>query len=369
MKVLVACEESQRVTVEFRKLGHEAYSCDLLDCSGNHPEWHIKKDVTLLLNGNCIFHTVDGVEHEISGKWDMIIAFLPCTYLTVTGNRWFSYEKYGNKAIQRMYEKRTCLWLKGLQKLTPTEIVNVPDRVQFKSGKTMAKWYVEAANLPKEQRALVRSKTFPGIAKAMAMQWGSVKQELNERFGKEQYFDTDSLQPNKTIIAKIENINHCPNQNTCCIVSPFVHCNYNYKSDSCIKAHKNFIHQCEQVHKQMKAKNNSEWHHVRLAKLANIDIDMLDEKRQRYLKIYKELIKTVNDLHKCKTAATYENRWLRFKQVIADDIYFRGTTLYMTRFLDSKISMCNVECGLWTSADEKATSFIKSRRYRNITLK
>lgn len=241
MKVLVACEESQRVTIEFRKLGHQAYSCDLLDCSGNHPEWHIKKDVSALLNGNCIFHTVDGVEHEISGKWDMIIAFPPCTYLTVTGNRWYNYEKYGNKAIQRMidrneaikffmrianancdkivienpvgimsttwrkpdqiiqpfefgdaYEKRTCLWLKGLQKLIPTEIVTIPDRVQFRSGKTMAKWYVEAANLPKEQRALVRSKTFPGIAKAMAMQWGGVKQELNARFGKDQYFDMDT---------------------------------------------------------------------------------------------------------------------------------------------------------------------------------
>ena len=71
------------------------------------------------------------------------------------------------------YEKRTCLWLKGLQKLAPTEIVNVPDRVQFKSGKTMAKWYADAAHLPEEQRALVRSKTFPGIAKAMAEQWGN----------------------------------------------------------------------------------------------------------------------------------------------------------------------------------------------------
>ena len=127
-----------------------------------------------------------------------------------------------------------------------------------------------------------------------------VKQELNARFGKEQYFDTDTLQPNKTIIEKIENINHCPNQNTCCIVSPFVHCNYNYKSDACIKAHKNFIHHCKQVHKQMKARSNPEWHHVSLATLDNIGIDMLDEKRQRYFKIYKELIKTVNDLHKCK---------------------------------------------------------------------
>lgn len=222
MKVLVACEESQRVTIEYRKLGHEAYSCDLLECSGNHPEWHIKKDVTLLLNGNCIFNTVDGLEHEISGKWDMIIAFPPCTYLTVTGNRWFNYEKYGDKAIQRMldrndaikffmtianadcdkiaienpvgimsthwrkpdqiiqpyqfgdpYEKRTCLWLKGLQKLIPTKIVDIPDRIQFKSGKTMPRWYVEAGNLSREQRALVRSKTFSGIAKAMAEQWGN----------------------------------------------------------------------------------------------------------------------------------------------------------------------------------------------------
>lgn len=194
-----------------------------------------------------------------------------------------------------------------------------------------------------------------------------VKQELNSSFGKEQYFDTDSVQPNKTIIAKIEDINYCPNQNTCCVVSPFVNCNYNYKSEACIKAHKNFIDYCEHVHKQMKAKSNPEWHHVSLATLANID--MLDEKRQRYFKIYKELIKTVNDLHKCKTAATYETRWWRFKQVIADDICYRGTTLYMTRFLDSKISMCNVECGLWASSDEKATSFIKSRRYGRTTLK
>lgn len=105
-----------------------------------------------------------------------------------------------------------------------------------------------------------------------------VKQELNSRFGKEQYLDTDDLQPNKTIIAKIEDINYCPNQNTCCAVSPYVHCDYNYKSDACIKAHKKFIHYCEQVYKQLKATHNPEWHKVRLATLANIDNDMLDEK-------------------------------------------------------------------------------------------
>lgn len=126
---------------------------------------------------------------------------------------------------------------------------------------------------------------------------------------------------------------------------------------------------CKQTRKRYGAIVNPEWHHVSFATLANIDNDMLDEKRQRYFKIYKELIKTVSDLHKCKTAATYQIRWWKFKQVIADDIYYRGTTLYMTRFLDAKISMCNVECGLWASANEKATSFIKSRRYGQTTLK
>ena len=137
----------------------------------------------------------------------------------------------------------------------------------------------------------------------------------------------------------------------------------------CMQSYQAIASTCCMFDGLYKARSIPKWHHVRLAKLANIDIDTLDEKRQRYIKIYKELIKTVNDLHKCKTAATYESRWLRFRHVIADDINFRGTTLYMTRFLDSKISMCNVECGLWTSADEKATSFIKSRRYRHTTLK
>lgn len=400
MKVLVACEESQRVTIEFRKVGHEAYSCDLLDCSGNHPEWHIKKDVTLLLNGNCIFSTVDGLEHEISGKWDMIIAFPPCTYLTVTGNRWFNYGKYGDKAIQRMidrndaikffmkianadcdkiaienpvgimstrwrkpdqiiqpyqfgdsYEKRTCLWLKGLQKLIPTKIVDIPDRIQFNSGKTMAKWYVEAGNLPKEQRALVRSKTFSGIAKAMAEQWGNCNTT------------------NKTIIAKIEDINYCPNQNTCCVVSPYVHCDYNYKSDACIKAHKNFIHYCEQVHKQLKAKHKPEWYHVSLATLANIDFDMLDEKRQLYLSLYLEIKELIKDLHNCKSGRSYEKRLAKMHSRCADLVYENKVTLDFIRYVTRKVSMCNVECGLWTSATEESTGYHKSRRYNQLTIR
>ncbi len=204
MKILVACEESQAVTTELRKLGHEAYSCDIEPCSGGHPEWHLQQDVIPLLRQ----------------QWDMIIAFPPCTYLTVTGNRWFNVERYREKAIQRMkdreeaikffmlfananceriaienpvgimssefkkpeqiinpwqfgdpYEKKTCLWLKGLPLLEPTSIVDVPPRKQFDSGKSMPSWYAEAWHLPKEERAKLRSKTFPGIAKAMAQQW------------------------------------------------------------------------------------------------------------------------------------------------------------------------------------------------------
>ena len=205
MKVLVACEESQAVCKEFRKLGHEAYSCDIVPCSGGHPEWHLQQDVLPLLKE----------------KWDMIIAFPPCTYLTVTGNRWFNIERYGEKAIHRhkdrkeaidffmsfanadceqiaienpvgimssewrkpnqiinpwqvgdAFEKKTCLWLKGLPELTPTNIVEIPPRKKFDSGKSMPSWYAEAWHLPKEERAKLRSKTFPGIARAMAEQWG-----------------------------------------------------------------------------------------------------------------------------------------------------------------------------------------------------
>lgn len=204
MKILLACEESQAVTVELRKMGHEAYSCDLLPCSGGHSEWHNQGDVTGMLKQ----------------KWDMIIAFPPCTFLTVTGNRWFNVEKYGDKALKRIedrkeaidffmlfanadceriaienpvgvmssewrkpdqiiqpyhfgdaFEKKTCLWLKGLPELKHTNIVEPPPRTQFKSGKTMATWYCDAIKLPKDERARLRSKTFPGIAEAMAKQW------------------------------------------------------------------------------------------------------------------------------------------------------------------------------------------------------
>ena len=215
MNILVACEESQAVTIELRELGHNAFSCDILECSGGHPEWHIMNDVTKILTGGT-FKTMDGIEHTVN-KWNMIIAFPPCTYLTVTGNRWFNVEKYGEKALERIklrqeaydffmmfanadcdkiaienpvgymnshyrkpdqiiqpyqfgdpFEKKTCLWLKGLPKLQSTNIVEPPPRQQLKSGKSMPEWY---SNAPKKDRAKIRSKTFPGIAKAMATQW------------------------------------------------------------------------------------------------------------------------------------------------------------------------------------------------------
>lgn len=230
MNVLVACEESQRVCAAFREKGHNAFSCDILPCSGGHPEWHIQGDVLKILNpyelpfgGEVIeFRTMDGADYVIE-KWDLIVAFPPCTYLTVTGNRWFNIDRYGEKAIQRhkdrkdaidffmafanadcekiaienpvgimssewrkpnqiinpwqfgdAFEKKTCLWLKGLPELTPTNIVEIPPRKKFDSGKTMPSWYAEAWHLPKEERAKLRSKTFPGIAKAMASQWSDI---------------------------------------------------------------------------------------------------------------------------------------------------------------------------------------------------
>ena len=207
MKVLVACEESQAVTKELRALGHEAYSSDIQECSGGHPEWHIQGDVIPLLNK----------------KWDMIIAFPPCTHLSVSGARHFKKkradgrqreaieffmkfinadcerisvenpvniisgyyikehfpdlaEKYNLplKSTQRIqpyeygdeFQKTTCLWLKGLPKLVPTNIVGKGEFVTFSSGKRMSKWFAESSGKGK-----IRSKTFPGIAKAMAEQW------------------------------------------------------------------------------------------------------------------------------------------------------------------------------------------------------
>jgi len=197
-KVLIACEESQRVTIEMRALGIEAYSCDILPCSGGHPEWHLQQDVTPLLG-------------EV---WDMIIAFPPCTHLAVSGAAWFERKRLDGRQQQGIdffllfanancdkiaienpvgimsslwrkpdqyiqpYEfgdpvtKKTCLWLKNLPLLVSTNIVDRGERIKLPSGKTMSKWFAETSNLPHSERSRARSKTFPGIAKAMAEQWG-----------------------------------------------------------------------------------------------------------------------------------------------------------------------------------------------------
>jgi len=217
MKVLIACEESQAVCKAFRELGHEAYSCDILDCSGGHPEWHIKEDVLKVI---------------IREHWDMMIAFPPCTHLAVSGAAWFEEkrkdgrQKQGidffmemvNAPIEKIaienpigimskiykspsqiiqpyffgdpFQKTTCLWLKNLPPLYHNEDINLFDShithtkdkgemFEWKDGKTgklkrQPMWFYEAFlnAKTKAERSTIRSKTFPGIARAMAEQWG-----------------------------------------------------------------------------------------------------------------------------------------------------------------------------------------------------
>ena len=220
MKVLVACEESQTVCKAFREKGHEAYSCDIQECSGGHPEWHIMEDVIPLLNGNCEFETVDGTKHKIEGKWDMIIAHPPCQFLTNTGNPYLNVEKWGEKAIQRAkdreeafeffmqfanancdkicienpigypnthyrkpnqiiqpwqfghpFTKATCLWLKGLEPLKPF-VTEKPQNCKSYAWETMIDERGKTISWNSELSRKLRSKTFDGIAKAMAEQWG-----------------------------------------------------------------------------------------------------------------------------------------------------------------------------------------------------
>ena len=221
MRILVACEESQRVCIEFRKKGHEAYSCDIQECSGGHPEWHIVGDCLEAIRGGGMLFTMDGTACLID-KWDLIIAHPPCTYLSnagaarlykvVDGETWikrsrfelgmdakeffmeiynadcdriaienpvpsgvFRMPKY-TQVIQpyeygHPYSKRTCLWLKGLPQLKPTNVV-----------KPICSWVSggakKADGSPRENKGMTfrdsktKSKTFEGIAKAMAEQWG-----------------------------------------------------------------------------------------------------------------------------------------------------------------------------------------------------
>ena len=202
MKVLIACEESQEVCKAFRKNGHEAFSCDLQECSGGHPEWHIKEDVLSILNPLPViwFSTMDGTFYDFD-KWDLIIAHPPCTDLAVSGARWFKEKQADGRQqksidffmefvnancpriaienpvgiMSRIYRKpdqiiqpwqfghgetkATCLWLKGLKLLKPTNIVD---------GREQRIWKMA----PGPERSKLRSRTYPGIAKAMSDQWG-----------------------------------------------------------------------------------------------------------------------------------------------------------------------------------------------------
>lgn len=230
MRVLVACEESQATTIELRRLGHEAYSCDIEPCSGDYPEWHIQGDVKNVLSiTDCgygekegiNFKTCNGDYHVIGEQWDMIIAHPPCTFLTNTGvcwlvgkkakpGRWellddgakffkmfldhpckkiaienpimhkYAVERIGGKRQDQLVQpymfghterKATCFWLKGLPKLT--EVNNVKEEMLKLPKKEQQRLHFLP---PSHDRAKLRSKTYPGIAKAMAEQWAGDNQ-------------------------------------------------------------------------------------------------------------------------------------------------------------------------------------------------
>ena len=214
MKVLIACEESQRVCIAFREKGHEAYSCDVQACSGGHPEWHIQDDALKLINGKCEFKTMDGTQHSICGNWDLLIAHPPCTYISNAGVRFlypggkgilneerlrkgieathfllrflwadcdriavenpipstvYCLPKYSQIIQPYMFghplQKKTCLWLKNLPRLIPTDYI---PKERCQSTKISGNWF----NHGGKERQGNRAKTFTGIAKAMADQWG-----------------------------------------------------------------------------------------------------------------------------------------------------------------------------------------------------
>lgn len=219
MRVLIACEESQATTKAFRKLGHEAFSCDLLPCSGGHPEWHYQCDIFEVINQG----------------WDLMVAHPPCTFLTGSGVQWLSnpedkdlpfeqrrsHPKYPNRRqdmldsvefVKALYNapikhiaienpvgllssrwmkpnqivqpymfgdeatKTTCLWLKNLPLLMPTNVVGKGERTFFASGKSHPQWYADALRnaKTKAERQTLRSKTFEGMAMAFAEQWGNL---------------------------------------------------------------------------------------------------------------------------------------------------------------------------------------------------
>ncbi|MBD5328247.1 MAG: hypothetical protein HDR99_07300 [Bacteroides sp.] len=232
--VLIACEESQTVCKAFRKLGYNAYSCDILPCSGGHPEWHLHCDVLGVIRDKK-GTLQNGEEFVLDGEWDLMIAHPPCTYLSVSGARWYYHPEdkdlpieqrrphpnFPNRAQDRKdaiefflalanadipriaienpvgimsklfhkpqqivqpywfgdeATKTTCLWLKNLPNLEPTKMVGKGERVILSSGKSLPKWYSDSFNtkISTEMRRTLRSKTFQGFADAMAEQWSKV---------------------------------------------------------------------------------------------------------------------------------------------------------------------------------------------------
>ncbi|ANE35397.1 hypothetical protein CIG11343_0310 [Campylobacter iguaniorum] len=241
INIIVACEESQRVCTEFRKLGFNAYSCDLLECSGGHPEWHFNQDIFYVIkNKGGITQNGDSIKVK---QWDMMIAHPPCTFLAVSGAQWYyhpddkdlpiekrrPHPKFPNRAKDReeaskffidlanvkipyiaienpigimntkyrkadqivqpyhfgdSASKKTCLWLKNLPPLEYTNIVAPGEFIEFRSGKRIAKWYSDGLTKTKsaKERQIWRSKTFPGFAQAIATQWGEyIKNEISKK--------------------------------------------------------------------------------------------------------------------------------------------------------------------------------------------
>ena len=126
---------------------------------------------------------------------------------------------------------------------------------------------------------------------------------------------------------------------------------------------------CGKTWKRYEAITNPEWHHVSLSTLVNLDFDMLDEKRQLYLSLYREIKELINDLHKCKSGRTYENRLAKMYSRNAELVYENKVTSDFIRYVTKKVSMCNVECGLWNSANEESTGYHKSRIYNHSTMR
>lgn len=227
MRILVACEESQAVTIAFRNKGHEAYSCDLLPCSGGYPEWHIQGDA----RGQVIYSNQGIIYNKPNPMgFDLVISFPPCTDLAVSGARWFDKKRlsgeqetsikfffemwfyshvtenpigimndgrYIRRWFPKLYQslkyngfpfkpsqiihpwqfghkssKSTCLWIKDVSLLQPTKIVGPPKRYKDMHPKELKEWTTIHRCPPGPERAIIRSKTFLGIAQAMADQWG-----------------------------------------------------------------------------------------------------------------------------------------------------------------------------------------------------